>query len=194
MRHSWRRDEATIDARCPITDSCSSCGMRSRAGTIRGSTTMSGRSRRAAVAPSSCSASTCAISRSSPRRSSAPRRAGRGRRWRGQPDGERLIEHELYGASCDDLLERLRRVPDDTGSVMVIGHNPAMQVLVLRLTGANGAAARSRGGLRRGSRRRPAQVPDRRARDADISTAPGASWPRAAHSSPIRAPASICIR
>ena len=36
------------------------------------------------------------------------------------------------------MLERLRRVPEDTGSVMVIGHNPAMQLLVLRLT-ASGA-------------------------------------------------------
>jgi phosphohistidine phosphatase len=54
------------------------------------------------------------------------------------PGGELLIEPELYEASGDDVLERLRRVPDGTPSVMVIGHNPAMQVLVLRLTGANG--------------------------------------------------------
>jgi len=30
-------------------------------------------------------------------------------------------------------MERLRQVPDDAESVMVIGHNPAMQTLVLRL-------------------------------------------------------------
>jgi phosphohistidine phosphatase len=54
------------------------------------------------------------------------------------PDGERVIEQELYDASCGEVVERLRRVPDETESVMVIGHNPAMQMLVLRLTGANG--------------------------------------------------------
>jgi len=55
------------------------------------------------------------------------------------PAGEALIEDELYGASCDQLLERLRGVPAGTESVMVIGHNPAMQMLVLRLAGRNGA-------------------------------------------------------
>ena len=54
------------------------------------------------------------------------------------PEGERIIERELYDASCGAVVERLRRVPDETESVMVIGHNPAMQMLVLRLTGANG--------------------------------------------------------
>jgi phosphohistidine phosphatase len=49
------------------------------------------------------------------------------------PDGEQLIEPELYGATGPDLLERLRQVPEQAGSVMVIGHNPAMQTLVLRL-------------------------------------------------------------
>jgi phosphohistidine phosphatase len=55
-----------------------------------------------------------------------------------QPGGEQLIESELYGADAGGLIERLRRVPDDVPSVMVIGHNPAVQVLVLRL--AAGAA------------------------------------------------------
>jgi phosphohistidine phosphatase len=50
------------------------------------------------------------------------------------PDGERLIEPELYGATAVDLIERLHQVPADAESVMVIGHNPAMQTLVLRLT------------------------------------------------------------
>jgi phosphohistidine phosphatase len=54
------------------------------------------------------------------------------------PDGERIIEQALYDASCGDVIERLRRVPDETESVMIVGHNPAMQMLVLRLTGANG--------------------------------------------------------
>lgn len=49
------------------------------------------------------------------------------------PPGEVIVEPELYGASTKDLLERLRSVPDEIGSVMVIGHNPAMQALVLEL-------------------------------------------------------------
>jgi phosphohistidine phosphatase len=49
------------------------------------------------------------------------------------PGGERLIEAGLYQADAEQLLERLRRVSDDVDSVMVIGHNPAMQTLVLRL-------------------------------------------------------------
>ena len=55
------------------------------------------------------------------------------------PGGETLIERDLYDATCADVIERLRRVPSGTGSVMIIGHNPTAQMLVLRLTGANGA-------------------------------------------------------
>jgi phosphohistidine phosphatase len=50
--------------------------------------------------------------------------------------GEHLIERELYSASGQELLERLRRVPEEVSSVMVIGHNPAMQTLVLKLAAA----------------------------------------------------------
>jgi phosphohistidine phosphatase len=58
-----------------------------------------------------------------------------------RPGGEQLIEPELYGADTSAVLERLRRVPDEVGSVMVIGHNPALQVLVLRLAAVAGSAA-----------------------------------------------------
>jgi phosphohistidine phosphatase len=51
------------------------------------------------------------------------------------PPGERLIEDELYGATAGGLIERLNRVHDETESVMVIGHNPALQQLVLALSG-----------------------------------------------------------
>ncbi|MGA2928238.1 MAG: histidine phosphatase family protein [Solirubrobacteraceae bacterium] len=54
------------------------------------------------------------------------------------PGGEALIEPELYEASATEIIERLWRVPDHVGSVMVVGHNPAMQTLVLRLVDANG--------------------------------------------------------
>lgn len=43
------------------------------------------------------------------------------------------IEDDLYGAGSGDLLRRLRKVPPGTGSVMVIGHNPAIQELAVML-------------------------------------------------------------
>jgi len=46
------------------------------------------------------------------------------------------VEEELYGASADDLLARLRAVPDDVRSVMFIGHNPTLQELALLLARA----------------------------------------------------------
>jgi phosphohistidine phosphatase len=61
------------------------------------------------------------------------------------PGGEALIEPELYHASAEQLIERLRQVPDEVGSVMVIGHNPALQSTVLRLVadgGSNGDGSR----------------------------------------------------
>lgn len=54
------------------------------------------------------------------------------------PGAEALIESELYDASCSSLIARLQRVPEEIPSVMIVGHNPAMQMLVLRLTGASG--------------------------------------------------------
>jgi phosphohistidine phosphatase len=43
------------------------------------------------------------------------------------------IEQDLYGASSDALLDRLHSVPGDVGSVMLIGHNPGLQLLALEL-------------------------------------------------------------
>ena len=39
------------------------------------------------------------------------------------------IEPSLYSFDADALLQRLRDVPADVGSVMLVGHNPAMQEL-----------------------------------------------------------------
>lgn len=44
------------------------------------------------------------------------------------------IDPGLYAFDADALLERLRRVEDNTPSVMLVGHNPALQDLALRLT------------------------------------------------------------
>ena len=48
-----------------------------------------------------------------------------------------VVRHEpdLYGASAQALLERLERVPDRVGSVMLIGHNPAIEELAQALAG-----------------------------------------------------------
>lgn len=53
-------------------------------------------------------------------------------------DAHCLIEDDLYAAEESELLGRLHRVPDDIGSVMVIGHNPGLQELALRLCGEAG--------------------------------------------------------
>jgi phosphohistidine phosphatase len=47
------------------------------------------------------------------------------------------VEDELYGARSEALLERLRTVPEEVGSVMLIGHNPALQDLALTLASDN---------------------------------------------------------
>jgi phosphohistidine phosphatase len=56
-------------------------------------------------------------------------------------DAEVDVDSELYGPDAAALLERLRRVPDAVGSVMLIGHNPALQDLALEL--ARPGSARS---------------------------------------------------
>jgi phosphohistidine phosphatase len=44
------------------------------------------------------------------------------------------VEEGLYGAGSDALLARVRAVSDTVGSVLVVGHNPGLQDLALRLT------------------------------------------------------------
>ncbi|HET7237191.1 MAG TPA: histidine phosphatase family protein [Actinomycetota bacterium] len=44
------------------------------------------------------------------------------------------IEDDLYGASDDELLERLRRLPEGVASVAMIGHNPGLHDLAVALT------------------------------------------------------------
>jgi phosphohistidine phosphatase len=43
------------------------------------------------------------------------------------------VDEQLYGSSSETLLERIRSVPDDVGSVLLIGHNPGLQDLALVL-------------------------------------------------------------
>ena len=46
------------------------------------------------------------------------------------------VLHRLYTFSPGNVLECLRELPDDTGDVMVVGHNPALQELALYLAGS----------------------------------------------------------
>ncbi|HUZ29139.1 MAG TPA: histidine phosphatase family protein [Solirubrobacteraceae bacterium] len=57
------------------------------------------------------------------------------------PPGQWQIESELYAASPGTVLARLQSLPDDVRSAMVVGHNPTMQVLVLRLAAAAASEA-----------------------------------------------------
>lgn len=52
-------------------------------------------------------------------------------------DASVQTEDALYAADEDHLLSRLRDLPDDVASVLVIGHNPGLQDLGL-LLGASG--------------------------------------------------------
>jgi phosphohistidine phosphatase len=45
------------------------------------------------------------------------------------------VEDALYTFDDGELLRRLRLVPATVGALMVVGHNPAMQDLTLRLAG-----------------------------------------------------------
>jgi phosphohistidine phosphatase len=52
-------------------------------------------------------------------------------------DGETeiLVERRLYGASAEELLDRLHAVPEAVGSAMVVAHNPGLEELASRLAG-----------------------------------------------------------
>jgi phosphohistidine phosphatase len=50
---------------------------------------------------------------------------------------ETVVEDRLYGAAADDLLRRLRELPEDVGAVLVVGHNPGIQDLAVELAGTD---------------------------------------------------------
>lgn len=49
------------------------------------------------------------------------------------PEPPVLVERELYQADADDVVDRLRSLPDEDAAVMVVGHNPTLLDLVLLL-------------------------------------------------------------
>jgi phosphohistidine phosphatase len=46
-----------------------------------------------------------------------------------------LYEDKLYLATAEELLVRLRQMDDDIGSILLVGHNPGLQELAVRLFG-----------------------------------------------------------
>lgn len=51
---------------------------------------------------------------------------------------EVTVEDDLYGASALEIVARLQQVPDGTPSVMVVGHNPGLEDLVVGLAADSG--------------------------------------------------------
>ncbi len=54
------------------------------------------------------------------------------------------FEKQIYGGNPKQLLARIRRLPESVSSAMLIGHNPAVQSLALRLAGKGDAKAMAR--------------------------------------------------
>jgi phosphohistidine phosphatase len=57
---------------------------------------------------------------------------------------EARLEEALYGASEAELLARLEALPQQVGSVMLIGHNPGLEELALALASEGAGLARMR--------------------------------------------------
>ena len=55
------------------------------------------------------------------------------------PPREVYFEDELYLAPAGRLLERLRRLPGDCRSALLVGHNPSLQNLAVALAGSGPA-------------------------------------------------------
>ena len=63
----------------------------------------------------------------------------------GLPAGARVeIESDLYAAGAASLLGRLRRLPEEVGSVMLVGHNPGIEDLAAELLGRAATPTRAR--------------------------------------------------
>ncbi len=64
------------------------------------------------------------------------------------PDIPVQVAEALYTAPPGRVLERLRSQPDDVSTVMVVGHNPTIQELACRLSGAGSKKAMKRLGAK----------------------------------------------
>ncbi|MFB6259712.1 MAG: histidine phosphatase family protein [Thiohalorhabdaceae bacterium] len=62
--------------------------------------------------------------------------------WRDWPSSPPTsVEADLYGVEPAGLMERLKRLPDDEDSVLLVGHNPAIQQAALDLAGGGDEGA-----------------------------------------------------
>ena len=52
------------------------------------------------------------------------------------------LEEDLYAASSQELLERIRRVSEPVASVLLIGHNPGLQDLAVLLASSGAGSER----------------------------------------------------
>lgn len=50
-------------------------------------------------------------------------------------DGEIQLRRDFYGAESDIFIQALQNLPDEYQRVMIIGHNPDLEMLVLELIG-----------------------------------------------------------
>jgi phosphohistidine phosphatase len=63
----------------------------------------------------------------------------------GVPPGTPVeFDEAIYPGACDELLARLRRLPSQTQSVLVVGHNPGLQDLAVALAVAGDPGLRER--------------------------------------------------
>jgi phosphohistidine phosphatase len=54
-----------------------------------------------------------------------------------------VVEDELYEAGKVELMGRLRRLPEDIGNVLLIGHNPGLHDLAIAIADTNTAGFRA---------------------------------------------------
>ncbi len=59
------------------------------------------------------------------------------------PEARVEIEVGLYAAGAGSLLARLQRLPEEVGSVMLVGHNPGFEDLAAELSGGGDPDARA---------------------------------------------------
>src|SRR5207247_10232212 len=54
-----------------------------------------------------------------------------------------VLEDELYEATKHELMSRLRRLPEDIGNVLLIGHNPGLHQLAMAIADTDSAGFRA---------------------------------------------------
>jgi phosphohistidine phosphatase len=57
-------------------------------------------------------------------------------------DGQVVLEHAIYEAWLPDLIDVVRSLPEGAGTVVIVGHNPGFEALVVALAGLDPTAVR----------------------------------------------------